>query len=165
MEEQQEQQKKIESNVKVTRKSKNDKTAEKANNPLADFIKEVVGKLATFCGTTGSGIDTIEGVPMAVLQDPNGRWFIKFYSSDESRAYLYLDQVSAFYTHSEVQQPIHQPGGNVFDMNEVDSTKLQGQQSGPYCLPLTNEYLPDEVQSRRGGLRAVAPEIKHIRKE
>jgi hypothetical protein len=119
-------------------------------NPLADFSKEIVGKLVTFCGTVESGIDTIEGVPMTLLQDPNGRWFIKFFSSDGSRAFLYLDQVAAFYTHGENNDPLRQQGEGVAENSAANP--LQGQ-GGRYYVPLSGEQFPDETPNRRSGPR------------
>jgi hypothetical protein len=118
--------------------------------PLSDFAKEIVGKLVTFCGTVESGIDTIEGVPMSILQDPNGRWFLKFFSSDGSRAFLYLDQVAAFYTHGENNDPIRQPGEPVVGGENTDTNQLQGQ-GGQYYMPLNNEQFPDGTPNRRSG--------------
>jgi hypothetical protein len=125
-------------------------TAAGKGAPLSDFAKEIVGKLVTFCGTVESGIDTIEGVPMSILQDPNGRWFLKFFSSDGSRAFLYLDQVAAFYTHGENNDPVKQPGESPTGQEGVDG-RLQGQ-GGQYYMPLNNEQFPDGTPNRRSGV-------------
>lgn len=128
---------------------------------VADFAKEVIGRLVTFCGTVESGIDTIEGVPMAILRDPNERYFVKFFSSDGARAFLYLDQVAAFYTQqeevSQQQQPTQQR--TVLDMNAVDPSQLEGQ-SGPYYENLGEQY-PDAFV-RKGG--AGSRPVRHIRR-
>lgn len=138
-------------------------------SPMTDFAKEIVGKLVTFCGTMESGIDTIEGVPMLIIQDPNSRWFIKFFSSDGSRAYLYLDQVAAFYTHGESGEPTQpqpqldgrlqmlQPG----EEGQSDVGGLQGQ-SGPYYNSQLSEQLPDTQYVRRGATRGPSGPVKHV---
>jgi hypothetical protein len=136
---------------------------------MSDFAKEIVGKLVTFCGTVESGIDTIEGVPMAIIQDPNNRWFVKFFSSDGSRAFLYLDQVAAFYTRGEVNDPAQQPqqDGRMSmlqpgeEEQQFDTNLLQGQ-SGPYYDSHLSEQLPDTQYVRRGAARGPSGPVKHI---
>jgi len=137
-------------------------------NPMSDFAKEIVGKLVTFCGTVESGIDTIEGVPMSIIQDPNNRWFIKFFSSDGSRAFLYLDQVAAFYTRNESVESAQHPqqGDNRRQMlqpgeTEADVNSFQGQ-SGPYYDSQLGEQLPDTQYVRRGAARGPSGPVKHI---
>jgi len=131
--------------IKRARKSKNNIGSARLDetNPVTTFTAEVIGKLVTFYCFADSGVDNVEGVPMVVLQDPNGRWFTKLFASDGSRLYLYLDQVSAFYVHGKNNGQVSALG-NSFDMNQVDPSQLQGQTSD-YYSSFSAEQLPDEM--------------------
>lgn len=98
------------------------KKTEKKKSPIEAAI---VGRYCTFYGTVGSGIETMDGVPMEINADPDGRHVVMLFSSDGARAFLYLDQVASFTTQPQApeQQP-KSPGFN-FDMNQ------QTPQSGP----------------------------------
>lgn len=127
----------------------------KEEESLTPFAKEIIGKLGTFCGKVESGVDTIEGVPMALMQDPNGRWLIKFYSSDGSRAFLYLDQIATFYTHSEAEKQESQQQGPrgqraFIQPGESPDSQMTEQMQDPYYNTHLDEHLPDNQYMRRG---------------
>lgn len=112
----------------------------------AEFLKEIAGKFVTFYlnPQTQGGVDMVEGVPMCVIQDPNGRYIVKFFENEGSRAFLYLDQISVFSTQDS-------PG------QITETENLEGQ--GGYNQPL-GDQLPDGIQppnqhSRRGGFGTV----------
>ena len=124
----------------------------------AEFLKEVLGKLTTFYGTKDSDIQTMQGVPMTIVTDPDGRSLVKMYSDDGSRAYLYLDQIAALYTHGAQegtgrgQEPEPEPA---LDRNAVDPAKLKGK--GGYNTPIGGQ-MPDEIHYSRRGQQTV----KHV---
>jgi len=114
---------------------------------VAEFLKEIAGKFVTFYLNPQSGqggVDMVEGVPMCIIQDPNGRQVIKFFETDGTRAFLYLDQIAVFSTQDS-------PGQEA--VTEVDTSTLKGQ--GGYSQPLGG-HLPDGMQTsqynRRGGI-------------
>lgn len=122
-------------------------------NPLATAI---VGKFTTFYCTIGSGINTIDGVPMTIFADPDGRHVIQLFSSDGARAFLYLDQVASFHTQAEVPEvPVKQQAGFNFDMNEGPPTDQSGNKE--YYQPIGQRpgQPVDEVYYRSGRGRAV----------
>ncbi len=113
-------------------------------NPVAAAI---MGQYCTFYGTIGSGIQTMDGVPMEIVTDPDGRHVVVMFSSDGARAFLYLDQVASFTTQPQVPEQVQQGPLN-FDMNQqvpggsVGSEYHQPQQPG--------QAVDEEWYNRRG---------------
>lgn len=89
-------------------KKKKKKSTKKKVDPIAEFSKRVVGKPATFLCKHSSGTEKIEGVPVSIVPDPDGRHIIEFYQDEDgSITFLYLDQVAQFITYpspTEAQQ-------------------------------------------------------------
>jgi hypothetical protein len=110
----------------------------KNNTDLIEFTKKILNKLTRFYFTPASGLETIEGVPLLVFTDPDGRCVVELFSSDGERAYLYLEHVTTFIV---FQKPIQSEEAqevkisNKIDMNAVDTAQLQGQVVGEYYSP------------------------------
>jgi len=107
----------------------------KNNIDLVEFTKKILNKLTRFYFTPASGLETIEGVPLLVFADPDGRHVVELFSSDGERAYLYLEHVTTFIAFQEPAQSGEAQEvktGSVVDMNAVDTTQLQGQVADDY---------------------------------
>jgi len=112
----------------------------KNSTDLVEFTKKMLNKLTRFYFTPASGLETIEGVPLFVFADPDGRHAVELFSSDGERAYLYLEHVTTFIVFQEpVQSEEAQEVkiGNKVDMNATDTLQqLQGQVADDeYCKP------------------------------
>jgi len=108
----------------------------KNNTDLIEFTKKVLNKLTRFYFTPASGLETIEGVPLLVFADPDGRHVVELFSSDGERAYLYLEHVTTFIVFQELAQSEAAQEvkvGTKVDMETVDKTQLQGQAGDEYC--------------------------------
>lgn len=135
---------------KKTRK----KAPAKKKSTLEAAIK---GRFCTFYGTVSSGIETMDGVPMEVFKDPDGRHVVMLFSSDGARAFLYLDQVASFTTQPEAPQTQAQHRSQAdlrFDMNQnvPGSGPAEGAGGEYYNQPQQPGQAVDEVfySSRRG---------------
>jgi hypothetical protein len=93
---------------------------------------EIIGKYCTFYGTVDSSIQTMDGVPMEILVDPDGRHLVKMFSTDGARAFLYLDQVASFTTQPTAPNQEQTSKGFQFDMSEPPTVQdwHQPQQPG-----------------------------------
>ncbi len=89
-------------------KQKKKKVRVKKPDPLAEFSKRIIGKLVTFFCSQTSGTETVEGVPMKIFADPDGRHIVELFSSDGAETYIYLDQVATFVVRPDMEEELEE---------------------------------------------------------
>lgn len=113
----------------------------------------IIGQYCVFYGKMSSGFETVDGVPMEIFTDPDGRSLIKLFSSDGARAYLYLDQVATFTTQPQAPQE-QSPRSQQFqfDMTQPPpaSAGAQGVGREYYSQPQQPGQAVDEVYYKSG---------------
>ncbi len=77
-------------------KPKKKRSTKKKVDPATEFSKKLIGNLTTFFCTHSSGTEKVDGIPVSITPDPDGRHVIEFFSEDGVITFLYLDQVVQF---------------------------------------------------------------------
>ena len=114
-------------------------------------LSDIFGRRTIFYCTVNSGTSTVEGVPINIFPDPDGRHLVQLFSSDGSRVFLYLDQVASFHTQEQVKPPKDQQGPLNLNMEQGPPTSSSTSMQGEYYQPLGEQGQPvDEIYYRAG---------------